>query len=57
MAIGDIAWPLGVGALFAFCVGLISISVLMRYLRHHSMNVFIWYRVALAVVIVVLATL
>jgi undecaprenyl-diphosphatase len=39
------------GSLTAFIVGLLSIRFLMRYLKTHSLNVFIWYRVLVALVI------
>lgn len=39
------------GSLTAFVVGLLSIRFLMRYLKTHGLNVFIWYRVLIALVI------
>ncbi|MDB5177340.1 MAG: Undecaprenyl-diphosphatase [Candidatus Saccharibacteria bacterium] len=40
--------------LVAFISGLIAVRFLMRYLAHHSLAVFGWYRVGLAAVIVIL---
>lgn len=44
----------GVALVFAFVVGLASIHWLMRWLAHHSTFIFIYYRVALGVVLIVL---
>lgn len=41
-----------VGNLVAFVSGLFAVGFLMRYLANHSLAVFGWYRVALAIVIV-----
>ncbi len=38
--------------LVAFVSGLIAVGFLMRYLAHHSLSIFGWYRVALAAVLV-----
>ena len=46
--------PLILGSVVAFLTGLISISFLMKYLKTHNLNVFIWYRVVLAVLILIL---
>ena len=45
---------LGVATLVSFIVGYISIWFLLGYLRRHTMWVFIWYRLALGVVLLVL---
>lgn len=42
-----------VGMLAAFASGALAIGVLLRYLRTSSLNVFVWYRVALAGVVLV----
>lgn len=42
-----------VGALVAFVVGVAVIHWLLQYLRTHTLGVFIWYRVALALVVLV----
>ena len=46
--------PLLLGSLVAFLSGLFSIRFLMKYLKTHNLNVFIWYRVALAILILIL---
>ncbi|MEI6914800.1 MAG: undecaprenyl-diphosphatase UppP [Armatimonadota bacterium] len=43
-----------VGALSAGIVGYLCIKYLLDYLRNHSMDLFVWYRMALAVMIVVI---
>ncbi len=48
---GSIDASLIVGSLAAFVVGLASIHFLIKYLRKHTLNVFIVYRVLLAVVV------
>lgn len=48
---GSIDASLIVGSLVAFVVGLASIHFLIKYLRNHTLNVFIVYRVLLAVVV------
>jgi undecaprenyl-diphosphatase len=40
-----------VGSLTAFLVGLLAINFLMKYLKNNNLNIFIWYRVVLALVI------
>ncbi|GAB2465680.1 undecaprenyl-diphosphate phosphatase [Jatrophihabitans fulvus] len=44
----------GLALIFAFLVGLASIHWLMRWLANHSTYVFIWYRVALGALLIVL---
>jgi undecaprenyl-diphosphatase len=44
----------GVAVVIAFVVGLASIAWLMRWLTNHSTFVFIWYRIALGVLLIVL---
>ena len=44
----------GIALIFAFVVGLASIAWLMRWLTRHSTYIFIWYRVALGIVLIVL---
>jgi undecaprenyl-diphosphatase len=46
----------GVALVVAFVVGLASIAWLMRWLAHHSTFVFIYYRIALGVLVIVLLT-
>ena len=45
-----------VGVVAAFAVGLAVIHYLLRFLRTHSMMVFVWYRVALAAAVFVLVS-
>jgi undecaprenyl-diphosphatase len=51
---GDLGLPLLVGSLVAFAVGLFSINFLIKYLKNHNLNVFIWYRLALAGLVFIL---
>jgi undecaprenyl-diphosphatase len=44
----------GVAVIFSFVVGLASIAWLMRWLSHHSTQIFIVYRIALGVLLIVL---
>lgn len=46
--------PLLMGSLASFLVGIASIHFLIRYLRTHTLSVFIWYRIALALVVLIL---
>lgn len=39
------------GSVVAFVVGLISINFLIKYLKNHNLNVFIFYRVVVAILI------
>ncbi len=45
--------PLIVGLIASFVSGLIAIRVLMDYVRTRSLDIFVWYRVGLAALIVV----
>lgn len=42
-----------VGSAAAFIVGICAIHYLLRYLRHHTLNIFIWYRIILAGIVLV----
>jgi undecaprenyl-diphosphatase len=44
----------GVALILAFVVGLASIAWLLRWLTRHSTFIFIWYRIALGVLLIVL---
>lgn len=44
----------GVALVLAFVVGLASIAWLMRWLSNHSTFIFVWYRIALGVLLIVL---
>ncbi len=51
----DAAWgPLVLGSIAAFVSGLWAIRFLVNYLKNHTFKVFLWYRVILAGIIVVL---
>jgi undecaprenyl-diphosphatase len=43
-----------VGSLVAFVTGLLAINFLIRYLKTHNLNIFIWYRVVVAIIILFL---
>ena len=45
--------PLIVGNIAALLAGLLAVGFLMRYLEKHSLSIFGWYRIGLAVVLVV----
>ena len=53
-AISSLGPELIVGALVAFLSGLVAIHVLIKYLKTHSLTVFIYYRLALAILILLL---
>jgi undecaprenyl-diphosphatase len=45
--------PLLAGVIASFLSGMLAIGVLLRYVRTRSLNVFVWYRLALAAVVLV----
>lgn len=45
--------PLAVGMVAAFASGALAIRVLLQFLRSNSLNIFVWYRIVLAAVILV----
>ncbi len=45
--------PLVIGMVAAFIAGMLAIGVLLRYVRTRSMNVFVWYRLVLAGIVLV----
>jgi undecaprenyl-diphosphatase len=47
----------GLGILASFAVGMVAIGALLRYLRTQNLNVFVIYRIALGVLVILLATL
>lgn len=55
--LNDIGVTLFFGALTAFTVGLFAIHYLLKYLRNHTLNVFIIYRVILAFLIIIFITI
>ena len=48
----DFGLPLLLGCLVSFITGLFAINFLIKYLKTHSLSVFIWYRVILALILV-----
>jgi len=50
---GEATTALFAGAISAFLVGIVVIHYLLRFLRTHTLMVFVWYRLALAVVVLV----
>jgi undecaprenyl-diphosphatase len=50
------ALPLAVGFVVAFGTGILCIRFLLGYLKRHTLFAFVWYRLALAAVVVVFAT-
>ncbi len=51
---GHAAWGCTLGTLGSAIVGYLAIRFLIRYLERHSMNIFVWYRLALAGAVVLL---
>lgn len=49
----DFGLALFLGSITAFATGLLAINFLVKYLKNHNFGVFIWYRVLLAVVILI----
>lgn len=48
-------WVLLLGTLAAFLVSLVTIRFLMNFVKHHSFEVFGWYRIALGILVLVFA--
>jgi undecaprenyl-diphosphatase len=49
--ISSVGFPLLVGSVVAFVIGLFAIHFLLRYLKNHTLTVFIVYRLVLAIVV------
>ena len=49
-------WPTIIGIFGSFIVGYLAVAWLIRFISKHSYQLFIWYRVVLGVVLVVLLT-
>ena len=47
------AGPLAVGLIASLVSGFVAIHVMLRYLRTRSLNIFVWYRFALAALVIV----
>lgn len=54
-ALADDASMIALSALAAFVSGLVAIHFMLKFLRTHSLMPFVWYRLALAAIIVVVA--
>lgn len=54
---GHAAWGCILGTLSSAVVGYLAIRFLIRYLERHSLNIFVWYRLALAAVVVLYVSL
>lgn len=52
-ALHTLGFPLALSFITAFVVGLISIHYLIKYLKTHSLNVFVVYRILLAILIII----
>jgi len=46
--------PIGIGAAVAFCTGLLAIHFMLLFVRNHTLWPFIWYRIGLAAIVVIL---
>lgn len=56
-ALASDASMIGLAALAAFVSGLVAIHFMLKFLRTHSLMPFVWYRLALAAVIILVAVL
>jgi undecaprenyl-diphosphatase len=48
--------PLIIATIVSFIVGYAAIAFLLRWLARHSLWVFVWYRIALGIVVLALAS-
>jgi undecaprenyl-diphosphatase len=48
---GSLGFEILIGSIFAFLSGLLAIHFLITYLKKHDFKIFIFYRLALAIVI------
>jgi undecaprenyl-diphosphatase len=53
----DMRVPYAVGILVSGMVGIIVIAFFLKYLRHNSLSVFVWYRVVFGIIVIALAVL
>ncbi|MEX0651873.1 MAG: undecaprenyl-diphosphatase UppP [Candidatus Paceibacterota bacterium] len=51
--LAQLGLPLLISAVTAFVVGIVAMHFMVRYLKNHSLNIFIFYRIALAILIFV----
>ena len=47
--------PYLVGIAVSAVVGLLVIAFFMKYLKRHSLSVFVWYRIAFGIIVIALA--
>ncbi len=47
--------PYMIGIAVSAVVGLVVIAFFMKYLRHNSLSIFVWYRVAFGIIVIALA--
>jgi undecaprenyl-diphosphatase len=47
--------PYLVGILVSGVVGILVIAFFLKYLRRHSLNVFVWYRIGFGIMVIALA--
>ena len=52
-ASGGVFGPLFIGSLVSFVVGLLAIHYFIKYLKKHTLTIFIWYRIILAIALFV----
>ena len=46
-----------IGILVAFISGLLCIEFLLKYIKNNNFKIFMWYRIAMGILVIVLATL
>jgi undecaprenyl-diphosphatase len=51
----DMRLPYAVGILVSAAVGIVVIAFFLKYLRRHSLAVFIWYRIVFGIIVIALA--
>ncbi|MBV9156503.1 MAG: undecaprenyl-diphosphate phosphatase [Acidobacteriaceae bacterium] len=47
--------PYAIGILVSLAVGLLVIAFFLQYVRRHSLNVFVWYRIVFGIIVIALA--
>lgn len=52
-SLNDLLFPLIVGSLFSFVVGYAAVSFLLSFVKTHSLMPFVYYRLVLAIIIVI----
>ncbi|MFA6094788.1 MAG: undecaprenyl-diphosphatase UppP [Candidatus Paceibacterota bacterium] len=50
--LGSVGMSLALGFAVAFIVGMLCIHLLIKYLKNHSLKIFAWYRIVVAVVVI-----